>query len=148
MCRALNYLLLFLLAVSCRSNKTDKTPFKEFEFFYSDTWSSAFSIKFTQTDTAYIRQHFVSNRYKKVDSIINDNTSYIGLLDPTQKKTLDSFVLHTKFSQYDSSYDEKPVEDGITMLFFISTDSSYKTIHINSEIAPAELLNFGQWINE
>src|SRR5688572_11621446 len=103
MTRPLTFLFISISA-SCNISITPDPPFQQFEFYYNNTWTSAFSLKLTASDTVYIRQHFASNHYQKINTSITSNASYFGILSPMEKMKLDSFIRHLNFSEYDSSY--------------------------------------------
>jgi hypothetical protein len=141
-------LLSLLLSCSGKMESSRMVPYREFEFYHDDTWSTAFSIKFMQTDTVYIRQHFVSISNRGPEMAIKSNTSYVGCLSQQDRATLDSFIRHARFFQYDTAYEDDNLQDGSTYDFYIRTDSLSKVIHIYGDSAPPELMRFGRWITE
>jgi hypothetical protein len=114
--------------------------------YYSDTWSQAFSIQITKSDTVYLRQHFTSHRFKNGDSILKENTSYISALTSAAQITLDSFLQHFDLAQFDTAYVDDGLQDGVSYGFYIHTDSLEKTVYVYGENAPKELLLFGRWV--
>ena len=140
---------LFLLLVgfcltltSCDIPKhTDKKKmFDQFDFSYNDFFSTCFSIKFTQGDTVYIRQHFASS-----SDTLKSDTSYFAILTNFERQKLDSFLNKMKFAKYDTSYYES-YQDGDYYEFFIENDTIQKTIFVHSDSIPTEIKDFGYWI--
>jgi hypothetical protein len=146
--RLLGIILICSLLVSCRSTESSAPPYKDFEFYYAGTWTESFSIRFTLTDSVYLRQHFASYRKLKGDTVFKAYTSYLSTLTPEVRSTLDSFIRHIDFAQYDTSYKDSNLKDGTAYGFYIKTDSLSKTIFIYGDNAPDELLNFGIWLSE
>jgi len=91
-----------LTLTSCDNSKPAErvTMFKQFDFSYKDFFSTCFSIKFTQGDTVFIRQHWAS---AFADSL-KSNKNYRGILSDPEREKLDSFLTKMKFATYDTSY--------------------------------------------
>lgn len=139
-------LLCAFVMLSCKESELKKRLFTAFEFYHDNTWTTAFSVRFSQSDTTFIRQHFASLRYSATDTSIRTNTSYIGKLSEQENNTLNSLIRNINFSRYDTSYNDEGLEDGSTFLFYIQQDSLSKIIHIYGDSAPPELLQLGRWI--
>lgn len=142
-----SFLCAFVM-ISCKRPEQKERPFTAFEFYHDNTWTTAFSIRFTQSDTVYIRQHFASMRYSATDTAIKTNTSYVGMLSEQEKESFDSLIRGIDFSKYDTSYRHDGLEDGSTFRFYIQQDSLSKIVHIYGDSAPTELLRFGQYIDD
>lgn len=97
--------------------------FQAFDFTYNDVFSTCFSIKFLQSDTALIRQHFASSFSDNLKS----ETSYYALLSKSDRVTLDSFINVIPFDKYDTSY-YQDYQDGIDYQFYIQKDTIKKCI--------------------
>lgn len=124
-------------------NGNDKVPksFIAFDFTYNDVFSACFSIKFLQSDTAYIRQHFASSFSDNLKS----ETSYYTLLSAADRLTLDSFINIMPFDNYDTSY-YQDYQDGIDYQFYIQKDTIKKSIRVHSDSVPSTLTDFKNWI--
>ena len=141
--------LFFLVAVfiltltSCDNSKpVDKvTIFNQFDFSYNDFFSTCFSIKFTQGDTVFIRQHWAS----AFSDSLKSNKNYRAILSDQERERLDSFLTKMNFATYDTSYSES-YEDGHYYEFFINQDTLQKTIFVHSDSIPNELKEFAYWI--
>ena len=141
--------LFFLVAAfsltltSCDNSKPvdKKRMFNQFDFSYNDFFSTCFSIKFTQGDTVFIRQHWAST----FSDSLKSNKNYRAILTDQERERLDSFLTKMKFSTYDTSYYES-YEDGHYYEFFINKDTLQKTIFVHSDSIPNELKDFGYWI--
>ncbi len=141
--------LFFLVAAfsltltSCDNSKQvdNVTIFNEFDFSYNDFFSTCFSIKFTQGDTVFIRQHWAS----AFSDSLKSNTNYRAILGDLERKRLDSFLTRMNFATYDTSYYES-YEDGHYYEFFINKDTLQKTIFVHSDSIPNEIKDFGYWI--
>lgn len=115
--------------------------FQAFDFTYNDVFSTCFSIKFLQCDTALIRQHFASS----FSDTIKSQTSYYTLLSKADRLTLDSFINTIPFDKYDTSY-YQDYQDGIDYEFFIQKDTIKKSIRVHSDSVPSALTDFKNWI--
>ena len=131
------------LLTSCNSSKKPvrEDSFQSIDFTYNDVFSTCFSIKFYQSDTAYIRQHFASSFSDNLKS----ETSYFTLLSKEDRITLDSFINVIPFHSYDTSYYEY-YHDGIDYQFHIQKDTINKSIRIHSDSVPSALTDFKSWI--
>ena len=115
--------------------------FQSIDFTYNDVFSTCFSIKFSQSDTAYIRQHFPSSFSDNLKS----ETSYFTLLTKADRITLDSFINIIPFHSYDTLYYED-FQDGEDYQFYIRKDTINKIIRIHSDSVPLALSDFKNWI--
>ncbi|MFT4015364.1 MAG: hypothetical protein QM668_00260 [Agriterribacter sp.] len=122
------------------SNQKLLKPFQAFDFTYNDVFSTCFSIKFLQSDTALIRQHFTSS-----SDNLKIGTSYYTLLSKEDKKIIDSFISTIPFQTYDTSYYEY-YQDGIDYQFYIEKETIQKRIRIHSNSVPSALADFKDWI--
>jgi hypothetical protein len=131
--------------MSCDNSKKTlrHESFQSFDFTYDDVFSTCFSIKFLQSDTAFIRQHFAS----AFSDNLKSETSYYALLSKADRLTLDSFINTIPFDQYDTSYYED-YQDGIDYQFYIQKDKINKSIRVHSDSVPSVLKEFKNWIVE
>jgi hypothetical protein len=133
--------MLIVTLLSCDNFKPGKAKtFTRFEFSYNDFFTTCFSIKFTQGDTAFIQQHF-----SRFSDTLKSHKSYLAILTVAERKTLDSFINKLNIDAYDTSYYQS-YEDGDYYQFFIANDSLQKTIYIHSDSIPAELKKLSYWI--
>jgi len=134
--------IIILLICGCKnSNYVDRQQkFKQFDFSYNDFFTTCFSIKFTNGDTVFIRQHWAS-----ISDSLKINQNYFGILKYTERQKLDSFLDKTKFASYDSLYYE-PYEDGEYYQFHFVNDTINKLVFIHSDSIPIELKNLAYWI--
>ena len=132
-----------LKLISCENSKpvNKKMMFNQFDFSYNDFFSTCFSIKFTQGDTVFIRQHWAS----AFSDSLKSNKNYRAILSDPERERLDSFLIKMKFATYDTSYYES-YQDGHYYEFFINKDTLKKTIFVHSDSIPNELKDFGYWI--
>ena len=143
------FCLFNIIYMGCASSELPTfSSFKELDFSYNNEWSSCFSIKFTQSDTVYIRQHFASIRYMSQDSAVKNNASYIGILTDDQRSQLDSFIRSIDLHRYDTSYFQEGLEDGTEYKFYIKNDSLAKSIYIYGDSCPIELAKLAEWLAE
>lgn len=136
---------LFLLLIKCTHVKKPRQieSFQSFDFTYNDVFSTCFSIKFSQSDTILIRQHFASF----FSDSLKSNTSYYALLSDAAKITLDSFMNALPLSSYETKYYQE-YQDGIDYQFYIEKDTIKKLIRVHSNSIPSSLISFKDWIVE
>jgi hypothetical protein len=74
--RQLFIMFILTLLISCAKKEKD---FDSFEYSFGGTFSTLFSIKFTENDTIYLREHWnVSERYGK--KFPKAKTNYYAIL--------------------------------------------------------------------
>jgi hypothetical protein len=135
--------IVLTLVFGCNQPERKSKIFNDFDFSYNDVFSTCFSIKFTQGDTVYIRQHFSPS----FSDLPPADTSYVSVLQSKDRERLDSFIKATNFNKYDSVYYEG-YQDGIEFQFFIVNDSTRRRIYVHSMTAPKELYLFAKYIVE
>jgi hypothetical protein len=135
--------ILSLTIFSCDNQKQSgrQKLYKSFDFSYNDVFSTCFSIKFTQSDTVFIRQHFAS----AFSDTPKSNTTYYAVLKEIEKIKLDSFIKYTSFLNFDTLYYQS-YEDGLDYQFYIDKDTTRKIIRIHSDSVPLQLETFRRWI--
>jgi len=117
--------------------------YQSVDFSYNDAFSTSFSIRFTQSDTVFIRQHFASFFSDTPQS----NTSYYAFIRKTDRIMLDSFMTHVNYVGFDSVYYQSYV-DGIDYQLYVEKDGISKTIKVHSDSVPEQLNDLAQWIVE
>jgi hypothetical protein len=140
------YILFFFpiwILYGCGNSKqhVGQETFQSIDFTYNDVFSTCFSIKFSQSETAYIRQHFASSFSDNLKS----ETSYFTLLTKADRITLDSFIKIIPFNTFDTSYYEE-YQDGVDYQFYIQKDTLNKVIRVHSDSVPSVLSAFKSWI--
>jgi hypothetical protein len=134
--------LLSFLTLCCDNKKpTKRKIFNDFDFSYNDVFSTCFSLKLTQGDTVFIRQHFSL----EPSDLPKKNKSYFAILDKQEREKADSFIKAIDFNRYDTIY-YQDYQDGIEYQFYINNDTTKKTVYVHSGSAPSELFEFSKWI--
>jgi hypothetical protein len=142
-----NFVLLMLIGCTlAMCNNYGKTAKHkqiqyDFDFSYNDVFTTCFSIKFTSSDTVYIRQHFATISSDTPRS----NTTYFALLQNSDRLKLDSLITQVNFQSLDSSYFE-PYQDGIDYQFYFNNYRMYKIVRVHSNDAPSKLVSLKDWI--
>jgi hypothetical protein len=131
--RFITLALITVIAARCRHSKQTvvKKTFTTFDFSYNNTFESCFSIKFTYSDTVFIRQHFATISIETPKS----NTSYYAVLPHADRTRLDSFLTAINFSQFDSAYYED-YADGMDYQFYYANDTIHKLLLVHSDSVP------------
>ncbi|OWK73662.1 hypothetical protein CBW16_09155 [Flavobacteriaceae bacterium JJC] len=137
--KSIIFLFILLSLISC-----NKSPYQEFDFSYADT-EIYFSVKFTQSDTVYIRQNWTKNDLIKNSLSPSNKIDYVGILNSVQRKKLDSFLIHTDFQIFDSLYEEN-IMDGSIYKFYLKKKDTVKLVKIHSGKPPSQLKEFASWI--
>jgi hypothetical protein len=139
------FILIFpnLTILSCNNQRPSSREklFTSFDFSYNDVFSTCFSIKFTQSDTVFIWQHFAS----AFSDTPKSNTNYYSLLTKSERTQLDSFINHKALLHFDTSYYQS-YEDGLDYQFYFDKDSTKKLIRVHSDSVPFQLETFRRWI--
>ena len=145
LCKRVMRLFFFLCFISLTLAKCDNSKkqesFHSFDFSYNDVFTTCFSIKFSNSDTAYIRQHFT----RDISDNPKSNTTYFALLSKPDRNTLDSFINNLDFSKFYASYHEN-YQDGVDYEFYISKDSLEKIVYRHLTDSPDDLDKFGLWL--
>ena len=136
-------LLIILFGIlSCKIKKKQKS-FDEFDFTFTDIFSTHFSIKFTQGDTVFIREHWsVEEKGMPISK-----TNYISLLNHSDRLKLESLIKEVNFQTLDTNYYEE-YSDGFESKFYIKNDGASKLISLHSYNAPKKLDSLNNWIVE
>jgi hypothetical protein len=109
-------------------------PFDNFVFSYSAE-ASAYSLKFTTSDTIFLSVNFPEQGSK-----------YFSVIKDKQKNILDSFLHTNKFSTYDTTYIQKYLQDGISYKFYLTKDTTINWVYVYGDEAPKELYIFANWL--
>lgn len=135
-----------LIFFACKKEETSP-KFKYFDFSFSNTFETSFSVKFTPNDSVYLREHWNSRTVFDSTTIPKTQTNYIALITKEDKKTLIDLISKTQLKKYDSTYYEN-YSDGRFYTFYIDKDSIKKSIAIHSykDDVPKELDSLAKWI--
>ena len=135
-------ILIYILAGCNASNKSiSQQSNLSIDFTYNDVFTTCFSIAFSQSDTAFIRQHFA----RPSSDSLKKNTSYYIILTKSDKNKLDSFIMNIPIQSLDTLYFQE-YQDGVDYQFHFQNDSISKSIRVHSDNAPSALTNFRNWI--
>lgn len=125
------------------SNRHLRQKFHSFDFSYNDVFSTCFSIKFTHTDTVFIKQHFAS----AFSYTPKSGQNYYAILSDSDIQKRDSFINEINFLMLDTAYYE-PYADGIEYQFYICKDSVKRLIYVHSDSVPNNVKSFAFWITD
>ena len=141
--RVLTFIFFTCLTITGCDNPTKReTVFNKFDFSYDNTFETCFSIKFTQGDTLFMREHWTSEYDTKLES----KTNYISIIKHSDRITLDSLIKSINFSKVDSVYYED-YSDGGQYKCYIKNQYTDMTVYVHSyHNVPAELDSLKRWI--
>ncbi|MEZ7500846.1 DUF6438 domain-containing protein [Flavobacterium sp. Arc3] len=139
--RQLFIMFILTLLISCAKKEKD---FDSFEYSFGGTFSTLFSIKFTENDTIYLREHWnVSERYGK--KFPKAKTNYYAILTKEQRNQLRELLKKIDFKKIKSEYNEDYV-DGSAYQIIIKKDTFKKSVFVHSHKVPKELDSLSRWI--
>jgi ribosomal protein S15P/S13E len=132
---------LFLFLLSCSRNEKD---FDSFEYSFGGFRSTKFSIKFTESDTLFLREHWnVVERHGI--TYPKDKTNYIAILSQEQRNQLSELLKKINFKNLKSEYYEA-YNDGSAYQIIFKKDNLSKTVFVHSHNTPKELDSLSNWI--
>lgn len=135
------FLCFLSLTLAKCSNSKNRESFHSFDFSYNDVFTTCFSIKFNNSDTAYIKQHFAPAFPDNPKS----NTTYFAILSKPERNTLDSFINNLNFSKFYASYHEN-YQHGVDYEFYIFKDTLQKIVYRHLTDTLDDLDKFGLWL--
>jgi hypothetical protein len=135
-------IILNLLFLSC--TKKEKV-FDSFDYSFAGTFSEVYSIKFTQSDTVYVRYHWIGRNFDDTTSVPKENTTYYGILNSEEKSNLFDYIQQVNLFKYKSEYFEN-YSDGSSYGINIKKDSKSKTVFVHSHKTPKEIDSISHWI--
>jgi hypothetical protein len=139
--RKLFFILLLTLLISCSKNEKD---FDSLEYTYKGTFSTLFLIKFTESDTIFLREHWnVSERYGK--KFPKAKTNYFAILTKEQRNQLSELLEKIDFTKIKAEYYQDYC-DGSAYQIIIKKDNFKKTVFVHSHKVPKELDSLSNWI--
>jgi hypothetical protein len=77
-----------IFLISCSEKEKD---FDSFEYSFAGTFSTVYSIKFTDSDTVFMREHWNSGRYEN-GKFPKERTNYFALLNIQQRNELSELL--------------------------------------------------------
>ena len=136
------FIIFSLLVVSCSEKKKD---FDSFEYSYGGTFSTVFSIRFTNNDTLYLREHWNAGERSDGKKFPKEQTNYFALLTIKQQNELSELLNKIDFKTLKPEYYED-YNDGRSYQIIIEKDSLEKMILVHSYSVPKELDTLSKWI--
>ena len=131
-----------IFLISCSDKEKD---FDSFEYSFAGTFSTVYSIKFTDSDTVFMREHWNSGRYEN-GKFPKERTNYFALLNIQQRNELSELLQKINFKKVDSEYFEN-YSDGSAFQLVIKKGNFEKKIFVHSHKIPKELDSLSRWIN-
>ncbi|MFH7003153.1 hypothetical protein [Flavobacterium bizetiae] len=137
---------VLLLSLSCKKEEAE-VKFKYFDFSFSNTFETCFSVKFTPNDSVYIREHWNAHDVWDSTNIPKGKTNYIAFISQKDKNKLIDLISKTQLKKYNSEYVEN-YSDGSYYTIYIDKDSIKKSIKIHShkDDVPKDLDSLANWI--
>ena len=133
---------LLTILVSCSKREKD---FDSFEYSYGGTFSTVYSIKFTENDTIFLREHWNASEIFDSKKIPKEKTNYFAILTKQQRNQLSELLSKIDFRKIKSEYFED-YSDGSAYEIIIKKDTFKKTVFVHSHNAPKELDSLSRWI--
>lgn len=141
--KRISIFVVLLLLTSCSRNDLD---FDCLEYSYGGTFSTAFSIKFTQSDTLFLREHW--NAIERSDGIKfpKAKTNYYAIMSRVQRNQLREILDKINFRKLNTAYFED-YSDGSSYQIIIKKEALNKTVYVHSlSGVPKELDSLSSWI--
>jgi len=133
--------LIFLAFISCSEREKD---FDSFEYSYAGTFSTVFSIKFSNSDTLFLREHWNRGGNENFQ-FPKSKTNYFAILTEQQKNELSSLIHKVNFKEMNSEYFED-YSDGSAFSIIIRKGDFEKKVFVHSHKIPKELDSLSGWI--
>ncbi|HEX8014109.1 MAG TPA: hypothetical protein VF465_02640 [Flavobacterium sp.] len=140
--RQIFIIAILTLLISCSKNKKD---FDSFEYSYAGTFSTVFSIKFTENDTIFLREHWNAKERSDGKKFPKEKTNYFAILTKEQRNQLSELLKKIDFKKIKSGYFED-YSDGDAYQIIIKKDTFEKTVLVHSYNVPKELDSLSNWI--
>ena len=130
-----NFIWLFFsfLVLSCSKKEeslffSSPENFPEYELSFDNVFLSNFSVKFTESDTVYLKYNSVDEKLK--DSILPDQL-YYALVSKNERKPLLEFIKTTDFEKSDSSFAVSEIPRGIEYRLYLKKNKEeyFFTLH-------------------
>jgi hypothetical protein len=127
--------------LSCTNKEND---FDSFEYSYAGTFSTVFSIKFTNSDTIFLREHWNSGGNENIQ-FPKPETNYFAVLTKLQRNELSNLIKKMNFKTINSEYFEN-YSDGSAFNIVIRKGKFKKKVFVHSHNIPKELDSLSGWI--
>ncbi|MDW8850158.1 hypothetical protein SD960_08660 [Flavobacterium sp. MMLR14_040] len=138
--------IAIFLSLSLLSCNEKNKAFDSFDYSFSGTFSELYSIKFTESDTVFVRQYWIRRRFNDSISKPQNNTNYYALINQKEKLKLFDYIAKINLFKYKSEY-YKDYCDGSEYAINIEKDFKSKIIFVHSYEAPKKLDSLSLWIN-
>jgi hypothetical protein len=142
--RKMSCMLFLMVVLTLHISCTHNRPFEKFDFTYSSE-STEFSIKFTLSDTVYIRYNYYFLNTYDSSNFVNINANYFAIIEKKDGQELDNLLHNMDFRKYDTAYNQHFV-DGFEYKLYIKSKNLEKIIYAHSLEAPKELDSLAKWI--
>lgn len=140
-----NLVIIFFFSLFFLSCTEKKKVFDSFDYSYGGTFSEVYSMKFTQSDTVYLRYHWIGRNIDDTISQPKENVNYYGILNSEERIELYDYIEKINLFKYKSEYFEN-YSDGSSYGMNIKKNSKSKTIFVHSHQAPKEIDSISHWI--
>ncbi|PWB24925.1 hypothetical protein [Flavobacterium sp. HTF] len=140
-----NSLIIIFLSLLLLSCTEKRKVFDSFDYSYESTFSEVYSIKFTQSDTVYLRYHWIGRNIDDTTSTTKENTNYYGILNSEERLRLFDYIEKVNLFKYKSEYFQN-YSDGSSYGINIQKNSKNKTVFVHSHKAPKEIDSISNWI--
>ena len=132
-------ILSLTLLISCTKKES---CFDSIEYSFGGTFSTVFSLKFTDNDSVFLREHWNNGNIVYPKAGIN----YFAIINESEKNELTSLIKKIDFRKIDSEYYENYL-DGNTFQIIIRKGKFEKKVLVHSHKIPKELKSLSDWIN-
>jgi hypothetical protein len=136
-------IVVFITIISC---KRKEEVFDVLEYSYAGTFSTVFSLKFTESDTIYLREHW-NKEWEENIKYPKAKTNYFAIITEQQKNELRNLVEKIDFKKIETEYYEN-YSDGSSFEIIIKKGKFEKKVNVHSYKIPSELDTLANWINE
>ena len=134
-----NIFVLFILCfifLGCNKKKKIKHEYLSDYFVFSyNIGSYNHSIKFTNSDTIFIRK-----------CILEKNNIYYGIISEQKIDTIKYFINELNKLKFSSIYNDKYLQDGESYKFYLVKGDTINSTFIYGRKAPKRLYEFAKWL--
>lgn len=139
--KKLIFTLILIAFMSCSKKEKD---FDSFEYSFAGTFSTVFSLKFTNSDTIFLREEW--NRGGNEDyKFPKPKTNYFAILTEKQKSEFTTLLKNVDFKKINSEYFQN-YSDGSAYNIIIRKGDFEKKVLVHSHKIPKELDTLSSWI--
>jgi hypothetical protein len=140
--KKLTLTLFLMVLISCSKKEKD---FDSFEYSFAGTFTTVFSLKFTDSDTIFLREEWNIGRNEDC-KLPKPKTNYFAILTEQQKREFISLLKNVDFTKINSEYFQDYL-DGSAYNIIIRKDGFEKKVFVHSYKIPKELDTLSSWIN-